>query len=325
MPPKNNKRTSSRRPRKNRNSATAETKTSFSVGASVGAKNFHRSQGIPVNFGRAHTHEDFPEGGIRIAGSSKIHGMPVARSTGATNSHGPLNDPQYSMFASACSIALHFDYDSNSYPAARSPFPAGVTNIAYNFMKYRIRSCTLRYVPSCPTTTSGRLDIGYMKDAPTVYSNTSSSFNAIWNGSTAADLPADQLGSSSSQIWASQECRMRTSPTSSADDELFYVNSRQGSYGDALSDLTFRSYIQGAFAFYSDVPAPETTLTTTTFGAIYLDYVVDFYGFNASGVYVPALSRPLYHPADKRAVAEAAAARDSSESKAAAAAAREDY
>jgi hypothetical protein len=81
---------------------------------------------------------------------------------------------------------------------------------------------------------------------------------------------------------------------------------------------------------FSDAAAPTVSDTWLTYGALFLDFTVDFYGFNSAGANAPTVARPIGFsslPPKPRATAqgEQKQERIAAESKSAKAASAEEY
>lgn len=227
------------------------------------------------SFGSAPPHDDFPEGGMRISGSCRVP-LGVGHASG--------NDPTYggwlatSGTAYSCFLPVGLDYvpDPTFWGNAPSAFGSGLLNVAFQFKKYRIRNLVLRYVPTCPSTTIGRVSFNFDRDAPSGLIQTAS--NTTWTGTEYVD---DSRISISTPLWQQVSFELIKSVRPDRDDTLFYVGAGEVALAAGYGSSELRLAYQGAMGCYLSVPVDAAS---TTYGRVFVDYTIDLYDFNAGGI-----------------------------------------
>jgi len=268
--------------------------------------------GVGVHtFGQAPPQEDFPEGGIRLSGTSRAP-LFVAHTTTSTTLTGGFQDSSSGAY---CSMLNCLDYDTRiggsglaGLGRAVSIFPVGVLNTLYNFKKYRTRYLRLRFVPTTGTNTPGRVSFGYSRDWPSTLSQTSSALGGTWLN-TSQDYVPDSRVSVTTPVWQACELVMLDEKKTTTRDELFFIGSTPTDVGSGFRSSYIRQAVQGSIDCYLNVNSADATIT---YGSLYFDYTVDAYDFNAANVVqsdsLGLLGEPLpqekLHEASQREVTE---------------------
>jgi len=241
------------------------------------------SQSFNVKFGMAAPHDEFPSGGVRIAGclnnvyndqlwntgSGAHSGLWYA--TSAANSGvvllisptaygiSSITSPQMTMFGQAGSASSYMH------------------SVAQYFPRFRFRKLRMKYVPYVASTNVGTFAIGYQRDTNLAYTNSTT-------GMQMASIPAQRNFRLSS--WTPGECLLIDEKTSTKSDELFFTTA--GGDGMTLASQSasvLNQYFQGGIFAVQSI----NDSTQQPWGAYLWDFVLDLYGFSQQ----PAISLSL--------------------------------
>jgi len=239
----------------------------------VRAKNF-----MHTNFGAAAAHDDFPEGGLRLAGE-----MPNVKddSLGLSNTNGghtgafcpnlAVTNTSYSTSVigiSPTSVISGTSANTNVLSIFSDTGASNVSSIAQYFRYFRFRRLWLKYEGEAPTSQAGTVQFSYDRDIASLLDNVGSTGSQIsaatgvvdrfpwWTPSAVVKLVEDMQCNRADKLW-----QLTTAGTPVA-------------MGNSNADLEM--YFQGGIAAKTDV---AETATKQVLGRYRWMFVLDLYGF----------------------------------------------
>jgi hypothetical protein len=224
------------------------------------------------SFGRAAPHDEFPEGGLRIAGT--LPGTSVSGSI--------VNDvSSVGVFGTTGQTGIAVDPTGTTGPGLSALFSntGPLATFAQFFRRYRFRSLVATYNGSIPTSSADNklVQISYERDAW----NVASTIYTLTNAVTAQTARFNSWVPEVVLPFISHQKESR-------DDELFWTGQAGDNIGSTVA-AEFRQRLQGALIGVTTAVAPTADVV---FGNVIYRFEIDLYGFtNVINAGVPTLRK----------------------------------
>jgi hypothetical protein len=227
-----------------------------------------------MRVGAAAPHEDYPLGGIRLAGmvapsdgfDTLYNPGSTAANTGAFYATVTANIPPVQFISPTA-------YGISTVNCAFNMFSShAVRNIAPYFRRFRFRKLNMVYSTNIGTTTAGNLQVAYERDVNVAYANA----GLLMTQSDGQGQKFDRF-----PYWEPvRRVPIISDSRSRLDDELFVTTSA----GDGLTLATtsaavLNQYFQGAVLALN---SGYITTNVTTIGKYFWEFELDLYGFSAT-------------------------------------------